>query len=123
MKRTGATVCLLVLAIGIGGCDSSTEPAGSAGTTAPSQASQQKAFVAAVHRDFPNSAIISAKDNVALGVGVCLYLQEGKSVPAIVAQDSTEDNGKGLPQQFISALLVESTHYLCPKYRSIAENG
>jgi hypothetical protein len=115
--------CSLLMAIVITGCSSGKQLIGSTTTTAPSVVSQQNRFVSAVHRDFPNSAILSNKQNLALGNYVCLDLQEGKSASNIANYFETEANGRGLPQQFAAALLIESAIFLCPKYRSVVENG
>jgi hypothetical protein len=45
------------------------------------------------------------------------------SSSAIANQFETEVDGKGLPQQFAAAILIESTIFLCPKYRSVVANG
>jgi hypothetical protein len=107
----------------ISGCSSGSQLVGSTTTISSTLESQQNRFVEAVHRDFPNSAVLSNKQNVALGEGACLDLQEGMSVPDTANQFETWANGKGLPQQFVAALLIESTIFLCPKYRTVVENG
>lgn len=123
VRRASTVVCSLFMAITFTGCSSGRQLVGSTTTSAPSLASQQNRFVRAVHRDFPNSAVLSNKQNVTLGDGVCLDLQEGMSVSVIAVHFETAVNGKGLPQQFVAALLIESTIFLCPKYRSVVENG
>ena len=93
-----------------------------AASSTPSKAAQQ-AFVKAVHSDYPQNPAIPAstmpaKTLLSLGGATCGLLMNGKSVKYVVNGLSNVTDGKQLPGEFVTAVVVESTNYLCPKYVS-----
>jgi hypothetical protein len=88
-------------------------------SSAPTKA--QQAFVKAVHSEYPQNPAIPASTMpaatlISLGGATCGLLINGKSVKYVVNQLSKVSDGKHLPGEFVTAVLVESSTYLCPKY-------
>jgi hypothetical protein len=87
----------------------------SASLSSTSSKSTQQAFVKAVQTDYQKQTGIPADELVVLGGTVCDEMQRGQSAKAVAQQFATGADGKALPALFVSSLLVESAHYLCPK--------
>src|ERR1035441_9371449 len=90
-----------------------------AASSTPSKAAQQ-AFVKAVHSDYPQNPAIPAstmpaKTLLSLGGATCGLLMNGKSVKYVVNGLSNVTDGKQLPGEFVTAVVVEATNYLCPR--------
>jgi len=86
------------------------------GAASNASAATKAAFVKSLRADDPNESQIPDSELVVLGGAVCDEMNNGVSVNGVANQFAAGSDGKTLPGLFVSALLVESARYLCPKH-------
>jgi hypothetical protein len=110
MRRWGVGACialsgLALTACGIQGIGSAT------GTTIPQPSfDQQLAFMHNMVQDNPAAGNVKMAVAVKAAVLMCDALLNGESVNDFIRRSATT----GVSPDFVSALLVEGTHFFCP---------